>query len=216
MLKALMIKELRESIGLVVLAALALVYAFADLTGTQILPWQQRENSTLPFVYDASGFYLCVFIGGLAIVLGLKQTAWEARQGTFFFLLHRPIGRERVFASKLVVGLLLTMLLSAAIILIYASWATVPGHVPAPFEWSMTKPAWQYWCVMPVLYLGAFFAGIRPASWWGTRLAPVGAAIVCAVVAANIPWLWLTAVLSVLFCFLFLVAIFYYVGARDY
>jgi hypothetical protein len=216
MLKALVIKELRESAGLVALAALGLVYAYTEATGMRVLPWQSNTIYHYPFVYDSTGTNLSMFVGGLAIALGLKQTAWEGRQGTFFFLLHRPVSRARIFLSKLAVGLIWVLATSAIFILLYAWWAATPGHVAAPFEWSMTKPAWQVWASLPVLYFGGFLSGIRPARWWGTRLVPVAAAIIAAVVASNMPWFRLTVVLSIVFSALTIIGIFYYVRARDY
>ena len=44
-----------------------------------------------------------------------------------------------------------------------AGWADWPGTHPAPFEWSMIGPALRLWLLMPVVYLGAFASGIRPA-----------------------------------------------------
>src|SRR5438874_7491758 len=101
MLKALVIKELRESVGIVVLAVLSIVYAFSGLTGMRLLPWQGGNSNTYPFVWDSLTFYLAICIGGLAIALGFKQTAWEVGQGTHFFLFHRPISRNLVFFCKL-------------------------------------------------------------------------------------------------------------------
>ena len=40
----------------------------------------------------------------------------------------------------------------------------------------MTAWAWQLWLCMPLVYLGAFLSGIRPARWFGTRLMPLVAA----------------------------------------
>jgi ABC-2 family transporter protein len=216
MLKALVVKELRESAGVVALSALAMVYALTELTGIRVLPWESRGITNFPFVYDAVGFYLSTCIGGMAIALGLKQTAWEARQGTFFFLLHRPVSRERVFVGKLAVGLIWVIILSATYLLIYAWWASTAGHVPAPFDWSMTIPAWQQWVALPLVYLGAFLSGIRPARWWGTRLAPLAAAILAAIVAASLPWFWLTLLVAIIFSLPMIVAIFHYMRQRDY
>jgi hypothetical protein len=40
----------------------------------------------------------------------------------------------------------------------------------------MTAGSWATWLAMTVVYLGAFLSGIRPAAWFGTRLAPLVAA----------------------------------------
>jgi hypothetical protein len=121
-----------------------------------------------------------------------------------------------VFASKLLVGLSWVIGLSEVFLLVYACWAARPGHVAVPFAWSMTTWAWQQWIVMPLIYLGAFLAGIRPARWWGTRLAPLAAVMLMAVVAVNMPWLWLTLLLAIVFSAPLVGAIFYYVHRRDY
>jgi hypothetical protein len=217
MLKALVIKELRESAGIVVLAALAMVYALSELTGIRLLRWGGRSLNTYPFIYDGLlMFYLPVFIGSLGIALAMKQTAWELGQGTYFFLFHRPISRTRLFVCKLAVGAGWVLLLSAVLILAYAWWAATPGHVTGPFFWSMTAPAWRMWAALPLVYLGAFLSGIRPASWYGSRLVPLAAAVAIVAIAANLPWLWLTLLVTAIAGVIYLVGIFYYVRRRDY
>jgi hypothetical protein len=214
--KALVLKELRESAGLVALAALGLVYALSELTATRLLPWQSSQLYWYPFVGDELGFYFTLVGGGLAIALALKQTAWELGQGTYVFLLHRPVSRSRVFAHKLAVGILLVMLLSGLLVLAYAWWASRPGQFPAPFFWSMTVPAWQMWLALPVVYFGAFLAGIRPGRWFGSRLVPLVPAVSVAMLAANVPWPWLTVLISLAASVLLVMSILYYVGHRDY
>jgi hypothetical protein len=216
MWKALVIKELRESAGLAALAALAIIYSLSGLTAMGLLPWQSRTLFWYPFVNDELWFYLWLCCGGLAIALGFKQTAWEIGQGTLFFLLHRPVSRHLVFASKLLVGVGCVLILSAAFILLYSWWAVVPAHVPAPFEWSMTAPAWEVWVAIPILYFGAFLSGVRPARWFGTRLVPLVAAICVAVLAGNVPWWWLSLITSCVAAVIFGISIFYYAQQRDY
>src|SRR4029079_19201373 len=97
---------------------------------------------------------------------GLRQTAWELGQGTYFFLLHRPLPRTRVFALKLFVGGILVVTFGALLILIYAMWAATPGHISAPFDWRMTGSAWNLWLTTPLVYVGAFLSGVPPARWF--------------------------------------------------
>jgi hypothetical protein len=216
MLKALVIKELRESAGIVVLAALAIVYALSELTGLRLFRWGGRSLDAYPFIYDDLAFYLALCIGGLGIALGMKQTSWELGQGTFFFLFHRPVSRTRLLVCKLLVGVGWVLLLSATMILLCAWWAATPGHVTGPFFWSMTHAAWRLWVALPVVYLGAFLSGIRPASWYGSRLVPLLAAIAAAAAAAKAPWLWLSLLISAAMSVLLVVGIFYYARRRDY
>jgi hypothetical protein len=214
--KALVIKELRESAGIMALAVIGLAYLLAELTATPIVPWQSRWVYTLPFVRDGLSSYLWLLGGGLAIALGFRQTAWELSHGTYFFLLHRPISRRAVFGVKLLVGLALLMLVSGLLVALLAWWASTPGHFDAPFFLSMTIPAWQQWIALPPIYLGAFLAGIRPGRWFGSRLVPLVAGMLVAAAAANMPWFWTSAAFSLVGSGLFVVAIFYYVQSRDY
>jgi hypothetical protein len=214
--KALVVKELRESAIPVALAVLAAAYVLADLTATPIVPWQGLQVYAYPFVQDQLPSYFWLVAGGFAIAFGLRQTAFELAFGTYYFLLHRPVERGRIFAYKLVIGTALVMSLSAAIILLYAIWAATPGHIPAPFFWSMTVPAWTAWIALPPLYFGAFLSGIRPGKWFGTRLVPLVTAMLVSMVAANMPWFWLAALMSLAASVLLIVDIFFYVQARDY
>jgi hypothetical protein len=216
MLKALVIKELRESAGLIALAVIGAAYALGEMTGTPVMPWQSSHSYAFPFVSDWSIYYLWLVGGGLAILLGLRQTAWELGQGTYFFLLHRPIGRSRIFGLKLLIGGSLAMIFSAAFILIYAWWAMTPGHVPAPQEWRMTTSVWIRWVAILPLYVGAFLSGIRPGRWFGSRLIPLVAAIGVAVLVNVIPWFWVALCFSLAGTAFGLVSIFYYVQSRDY
>ena len=67
----------------------------------------------------------------------------------------------------------------------------MPGTHPGPFEWSMTGPALRIWLIMPLVYLGAFASGIRPARWFGSRLLPLFSVSVPAILAYAVPFWWL-------------------------
>lgn len=201
MLKALAVKELRETawIGAIALAVnLAIV---SNLIGLGLFTWApvlpgRREG--LPFVSDlfASSFIIVTVL--FTIALGFRQSAWEAGKGTYLFLLHRPLRRETVFLTKLATGFLLIQVCGAVPILLYAWWAAVPENHPSPFAWSMTWPTWEHWLELPLLYLGAFLSGLRPARWFGTRLLPL---VACTLLVGSLSvfgWglvLWLAAVI---------------------
>ena len=216
MYRALIIKELRESAGIVALALLGLISVLAAFTGIPILPWQIPKIYHYPFVSDGFPNQFWMVAGGFAILLAMKQTAWELGKGTFYFLLHRPVNRHDIFTVKLLLGCDLIMSLSGLVILLYAWWAMTPGRFPAPFYWSMTTPIWKIWTSLPVIYLGAFLSGIRPARWFGSRLIPLVTAVLISVLAANAPWFWLSVVISVMMSALELIIIFYYVRERNY
>jgi hypothetical protein len=173
MLKALMLKELHETawIALVgLLAQLAFVDGFLPFWSTGSMGDFRYQ---IPFLGDnflgAFG-YVSVF---LAVALGLRQTVWESRGGTWLFLLHRPASLRRVLAAKLLVGGGLYLLCGLIAILSYAAWAAMPGRHASPFRWWMTANAWAAWGLIAIVYLSAFLTGIRPARWFGTRLLPL-------------------------------------------
>ena len=125
-------------------------------------------------LFEDNFLTMLFFIGAaLAIALGFRQSAWEPSQGTALYLLHLPLARRTIFLTKLLTGIGLLLVCTLLPILIYATWAAMPGTHPGPFEWSMTGPAFQIWLLMPLAYLGAFASGIRPARWFGSRLLPL-------------------------------------------
>jgi hypothetical protein len=215
--KALVIKELRESAGLIAVAVAAAVFIFCDLIGVKLLPLQSGRPSTYPFVNDTNLVaYLTTLAGALAVLLGFKQSAWELWQGSYSFLLHRPASRNTIFGVKLAVGLTVLLLVTGCLIQAYAMWAATPGTHASPFLWSMTVWAWQFWLGFPILYLGAFLSGIRPGRWFGSRLFPLGTAVLATVVGVALPWWWLSVPLSFLFSAAFVLGIFYYGQTRDF
>jgi hypothetical protein len=217
MLKSLAIKELRESAGIVVIALLAVAYVLSLLTGVRLMPpFFLSPTGNFPFIYDGFATAFVLVIGALAIGLGLKQSVGESRRGTYYFLLHQPARRTSIFGTKLLVGIAAVLIVGALLILVYALWSATPGHASAPFYWSMTSWAWQAWFSMPLLYLGAFLSGIRPARWFGTRLMPLVAAGFTVFLIAMISQIWLAFAAAVASAVLLVVCIIYYAEYRDY
>ena len=175
MLKALAIKELRESAAILALACLVMLYLLGGFLGWQFMPGNVVHSVayTIPFVSNGFVEILIGFGGVLAIALGLKQGAWENSSKQYYFLLHRPVSRHTVFLTKMALGLGLLFLLTAGPILIYANWAATPGNHASPFFWGMTTTAWRVCWALPSVYLGALLSGLRPARWLGTRLLPL-------------------------------------------
>jgi hypothetical protein len=192
MKRALIIKELRECAPLAALAALLAAGTLYAWTGGTLWPGVTYAAARIPFVGDDFTYGpLLLIAGGLAIVLGLKQSGWEELRGTYHYLLHRPIERRQVFLLKAVVGLGIVLTLGAAMILIYALWAATPGTHPSPFFWSMTLPAWRVWATLPAVYLAALVWGIRPARSYRSGLfPPLGCGLVVFVLFVQ-PWLWI-------------------------
>ena len=174
-------KELRETTIFAALAiGLSLIY-LSKLAGSwgrpiaDLFGWApgMQGPPDVPFVQDhfLNPFF---WVGvALAITLGVRQSAWEPSQGTALYLLHLPLARRTIFLTKLATGIGVVLGCTLFPILIYATWAASPGTHPGPFAWSMTEPALKVWLLMPLVYLGAFASGIRPARWYGSRLLPL-------------------------------------------
>jgi ABC-2 family transporter protein len=207
MVLAIVTKELRE---LRLFAALALaVYGvcLSKLTGhwhkllAELLGWIPGLGGGLPDVPFVEGAFSLIFsfVGfSLALALGFRQSWGELKQGTVPFLFVRPMFRQSIILTKLLSGAGLLLACTLLPILIYGVWASFPITHAGPFEWSMTAPVVRLWLVMPLIYLGAFASGIRPARWYGSRLFPLLAVVLPAVVLQSriLPtWIVLPALL---------------------
>jgi hypothetical protein len=217
MFRALVIKELRESAGLMALAMIGLVLLCADLVGLDNFLTQDflRVRDYFPFVTDQFTSRFVIVVVGLAIALGVKQSAWELWQNTYPFLLHRPAGRRMVFGTKLFVGCGLVFVFGGLAIFAYALLAAAPGNSPTPFFWSMTADEWQLVLCSIVVYLGAFLSGIRPARWYGTRFAPLATAGGAALLGYYLAW-WFFVALALVVAAIYLAGIAHYQAERDY
>jgi ABC-type transport system involved in multi-copper enzyme maturation permease subunit len=221
MIRAIVGKELRQLALILVLALglyLSIVSVLTGLGPLANLRFVVARTQNVPFLDSQFAMSLALWTFLLAVVLGFRQSLGESRSGTYLFLLHRPCSRSAIFGTKLAVGVVAVLLLSALPILLYAWWAATPGNIPAPFEWSMTVPAWRLWASLPLLYLGAFLSGLRPAHWFGTRLLPLVGAIVAAMMYhafGSLPW-GLGFVYLALMYGLLLVAIRFVGDTRDY
>lgn len=220
MIKALAIKELRESAGITALAALGMVWAIGRCMGInpiRNLIGGVYGNGHVAFLGDDFYVMAILFVGALAALLGLKQSAWEVHHNTFHFLFHRPLARRTILFTKLIVGMLIVFVVMATAILIYGMWAAMPGHLASHFEWSMTVDSWLLAATLPLVYLGGFLSGIRPGHWFGTRLIPFAAAAVWTLIVTTLVTFWWLQLPLLAFGYVCgLVAIDYYTHCRDY
>ena len=207
-------KELRECGIYASLALLAMVHYVGAGMDLPLIPFLNSWRSgEIPFIgfnqYNVDRESTFVLVGIIAaVVLGLHQTVWESWRQTTLFLLHRPMPRSQIILAKMLAGSLMVFAITAGPLLIYCAWAAAPGTHASPFFWSMTEPWWRGVEVAMVCYLGAFFTGIRPAHWLGSRTWPAIATILMAVALkfAPIPpvliYLGLTALAAILVVFI--------------
>jgi ABC-type transport system involved in multi-copper enzyme maturation permease subunit len=219
-MKALALKELRELFGITA-AALGCYLALAvNLMGAKVFDWvpgMPAGTEEVPFVGGGFTAFFTLVSVVFAAALGFRQSAWESGRGTYLFLLHRPLARAVVFLTKLVVGAGVFLACASLPIVIYGSWAAVPGHHPGPFDWSMTGSTWRLTFLLPLLYLGAFLSGLRPARWFGTRLLPLVASVAALVLLYAMPGWWpLGLLLTVLLYGLLAANVCFVARERDY
>jgi hypothetical protein len=217
MIRALVIKELRECLPLAAIAAAAAAWILLISTDPPawLVPYTGGFDPQ-PFLASDPMIGLPLVAGGLSVLLGIKQTWWDDLRGTYYYLLHRPISRSRLFLTKIAVGVAIVQSIGAAIILIYAAWAATPGTHASPFFWAMTLPAWQAWLAMPVVYLGGVLCGLRPARWYASRLLPLVACIGVAALLAVLPYMWTTLAGTAIALAVLLPAILYVAATRDF
>jgi hypothetical protein len=216
--RALARKELRELAPWISLAGLTQVWLLCAVLRLPT-PFIVQKNEVIPFVQDTLAWWIFCVAGILAAVIGLWQTAWESSQGTFQFLLHRPLPRREIFAIKLLVGVAVSLIACGLPIGVYALWAAMPGTHDSPFAWSMTGWAWVLWLEMPLIYLGAFLSGLRPARWYASRFMPLAAGLVllslCSLLFLALGW-WAPLMLALLAEVGLVTAILYVAQSRDY
>jgi hypothetical protein len=221
MYKALVFKELRDTIGIGLLALLAYLAVIVDLMGYRVLfPFMNSDQIiAMPFLNNQLWIY--IWISAIfASVLGLWQTVTESKRGTWLFLLHRPISMRKLICVKMAVGVGLYFAVSIAAVSIYVAWASIPGTHASPFFWWMTVSTLKVGLLTLLGYFGAFLAGIRPGRWIGTRLLPLLAAGILAVVLGGIGveagWWFCALTAFVLICVIFIGLIFYVAQTRDF
>jgi hypothetical protein len=221
MIAALVRKELRELLPFGVLA-MVLQCTLVGLTISSRSQLSFADAGVIPFVFTDVLGYTFIVATLLAVALGLWQTMWENGHGTFLFLLHRPLSREALVGTKLLTGGTICLVAALLPVAWYAIWAVTPGTHASPFSWSMTAWAWLWAVQAPLLYLGAFLSGLRPAKLFGSRFAPLACSVVLfgllMGLSSEAPSAWwpvlLIMTLVVDACFVF--AIIHVAATRDY
>src|SRR5581483_2771598 len=97
MVKALAIKELRETAGIAVLALVVYAAVTSSLAGLPLFTMFSGQPTEVPFAGRTFDKIFGLLSGLFATALGFRQSAWESGRGTFLFLLHRPMSRDRIF-----------------------------------------------------------------------------------------------------------------------
>jgi hypothetical protein len=213
-------KELREIFGITAAALGCYLALVVNAMGAKVFDWvpgMPAGTREVPFTGGGFTTFFTFISVIFAVALGFRQSAWESAKGTYLFLLHRPLRRDMIFLTKLATGAGVLLVGASLPVAAYAAWSAVPGHHSSPFEWSMTGPTWRMTFLLPLLYLGAFLSGLRPARWFGTRLLPLVAALVAFVLLGDMSRWWLVGLpLSFALYGLLVANICYVARVRDY
>jgi hypothetical protein len=218
-MKALALKELREVFGMTAAALAGYLALVINLMGAKVFDWVPAipaGTDEVPFAGSGFTAFFTFVSVVFAIALGFRQSAWESARGTYLFLLHRPMARPTIFLLKIAIGAGLLLVCASLPIVLYGWWAAVPGHHPGPFTWSMTEPAWRLAFLMPLLYLGAFLSGLRPARWFGTRLLPLIASVALLIALNLMPWAALSFLLGMVLFVVLAANVCFVARVRDY
>ena len=168
---AMFAKELRESAKwAAVVAAVFLV-----IVGFEI----RRAPADLLFELAAPPNLVFASLAGL--LMGFVQSLFETRPDNWAFIVHRPLSRRRIFAAKCLAGLMLLYLSLEIPFLLAAAWAAQPGHLAVTFQSRMMLPTLAMALNAGCYYFAAMVITLRRARWFGSRVLPLGLAIVCSV-----------------------------------
>ena len=94
-----------------------------------------------------------------------------------------------------------------------------PGSVPLKVasRRRIGRPAWRMAFLMPLLYLGAFLSGLRPARWFGSRLFPLVAVATLLILLSELrAWWGLAFPLGILLYVLLIANVCFVARERDY
>jgi hypothetical protein len=135
-----------------------------------------------------------IVAAGFGAVLGFLQVFFEAHGDPRALLLHRPLGRSRVFVAKVVAGLGLYLVGMGVPFTVLVAWCSTPGRLTAPFPWQALVP-WVADLLTGVVY---YFAGMltaqREGRWYGGRCLGLPAAFLGTVLVWALPEFWMALV----------------------
>jgi hypothetical protein len=120
-------------------------------------------------------------------VLGLLQVLQDNRIGRWGFLTHRPISRTRIFFAKVLAGVVLYLAATMVPLAAAIGWVARPGHLAAPFDWHMVLPRSADLFGGLMWYAVGLLIASRRARWIGSRLMPIGLALIVASLAWVLP-----------------------------
>ena len=174
-MRAIFWKEIRENLKWAAIAfigySLALAMAWTAVSNSS----DYAVNLSILSSSILSVTTLCACAFGAA--LGFLQILPEHRSDRWAFLVHRPIPVTTIFLGKVASGLALYFAAMLAPWLFLCWWASIPGHLCAPFEWGMGCGGLAVILAGTACYFAGMITSLRRARWLGSK----AFALLCAV-----------------------------------
>ena len=164
---------------------------------TLVIVIHELRDAESMLMFHLSGAWLLWLAPMAGLLMGVAQSIFEIKPDNWGFAVHRPVPRSGVFIAKCAAGLLL---LYAALIvpcLVAAAWAARPGNLPIPFQGRMLLPTLSDALNGGCYYFAGMVLTLRRARWFGTRLLPLGLALLSS--AATVMFIgpfWVAVVFS--------------------
>jgi hypothetical protein len=166
MLKSLVWKEFRELLPMCATAVAAQLILFGYVVNVWRMDRPRDAFAVWPLLY------IIVLLLGVAV--GIWQNVRDDNQGTFQFLLHRPVKRSLVFVVRLLVGVGVCLIFALAPLVCFTAWLQGIASIRETPNWEPLRGL----CVgIWPLYAGAFLSVLRPGRWYGSRFLPLFAGI---------------------------------------
>lgn len=194
--KAILWKECHETlkwavVGCILVSAV-LVYGIRQFLNSAVLGYLDTYTLDRIAIFDMTAFLLPL----VGLMIGLAQVLMESRGDKWGFLTHRPVPRSTLFWGKVVAGVSLYLVATGLPLIVAVTWLVMPGHVPVPFDAHLSLPAIADSLCGLAYYFAGLLIGMRDARWHGSRLAALGAPILCTALSFGFSEFRQTAALS--------------------
>ncbi|HWB58998.1 MAG TPA: hypothetical protein VG733_05880 [Chthoniobacteraceae bacterium] len=166
-MKTIFWKEVRENLKWAAIAFAALSLALA--VGWSSVSDPNSNESYLSVLSSAVVMATTLCSAAFGAALGFLQILPEQRRDRWAFLVHRPVPWTTIFWGKVAAGLSLYFTAMLIPWLFLCWWASLPGHVAAPFDWRMSLSGLADILSGCAFYFAGMITSLRQARWLGSK-----------------------------------------------
>ncbi|MCL2641727.1 MAG: ABC transporter permease [Phycisphaerales bacterium] len=170
-------KELRDSLPWALIGGLLMTIGLAAAMMYESSGLHNHASRNFGIMSDFSQVSTNVVSVLVGLALGFITFFRDLRPGTWAFLVHRPMSRQRIFAAKVAAGLGLYFAATLVPFLAVAWWSSLDGSLAFPFHWRMMLPGLADISLGVLYWFAGAAVAIREARWYATRLFPLVVAI---------------------------------------